>query len=125
MGNETRGLSRITAVCWLVHGVDFYMLLLCTQTQRRLANPYGAVGRSPSRRMQADRPSSRHGRLQSYDRRRMKVNLVPQLHIDLVLAVSNCSQLLRAGSIARSATRRYLIYSEANFEVFRPAGATR
>ena len=29
------------------------------------------------------------------------------------------------GSIARSATRRYLIYAEADFEVFRPAGATR
>ena len=29
------------------------------------------------------------------------------------------------GSIARSAMRRYLMYSEANFEVFRPAGATR
>jgi len=29
------------------------------------------------------------------------------------------------GSIARSATRRYLIYSEADFEGFRPAGATR
>jgi len=29
------------------------------------------------------------------------------------------------GSIARSATRRYLIYSEADFEVFRSAGATR
>ena len=29
------------------------------------------------------------------------------------------------GSIARSATRQYLIYSEADFEVFRPAGATR
>jgi len=29
------------------------------------------------------------------------------------------------GSIARSATRRYLIYSEADFEVCRPAGATR
>jgi len=29
------------------------------------------------------------------------------------------------GSIARSATRRYLIYSEADFEVSRPAGATR
>jgi len=29
------------------------------------------------------------------------------------------------GSIARSATRRYLIYSEADFEVFRPTGATR
>ena len=29
------------------------------------------------------------------------------------------------GSIARSASRRYLIYSEADFEVFRSAGATR
>ena len=29
------------------------------------------------------------------------------------------------GIIARSATRRCLIYSEADFEVFRPAGATR
>jgi len=29
------------------------------------------------------------------------------------------------GSIARSATRRYLSYSDADFEVFRPAGATR
>jgi len=28
------------------------------------------------------------------------------------------------GSIARSATRRYLIYSDADFEVFRPAGTT-
>ena len=34
-------------------------------------------------------------------------------------------QILFTGSIARSATRRYLIYSEADFEVFRPAGATR
>ena len=29
------------------------------------------------------------------------------------------------GSIARNTRRRYLIYSEADFEVFRPAGATR
>ena len=29
------------------------------------------------------------------------------------------------GSTARSASRRYLIYSEADFEVFRPAAATR
>jgi len=29
------------------------------------------------------------------------------------------------GSIARSASRQYLIYSEADFEVFHPAGATR
>ena len=28
-------------------------------------------------------------------------------------------------SIARSAIRQYLVYSEADFEVFRPAGATR
>ena len=28
------------------------------------------------------------------------------------------------GSIARSASRRYLLYSEANFDVFRPAGTT-
>jgi len=32
---------------------------------------------------------------------------------------------LVTGSFARSATCRYLIYSEADFEVFRPAGATR
>jgi len=31
---------------------------------------------------------------------------------------------LFTGSIARSASRRYLVYSEADFEVFRPAGAT-
>jgi len=35
------------------------------------------------------------------------------------------SEKVITGSIARSATRRYLIYSEADFEVFRPAGATR
>ena len=33
--------------------------------------------------------------------------------------------LVITGSVARSATRRYLIYSEADFKVFRPAGATR
>ena len=32
---------------------------------------------------------------------------------------------LITGSIARSATCRYLIYSEADFEVYRPAGPTR
>ena len=32
---------------------------------------------------------------------------------------------LITGSIARSASRWYLMYSEADFEVFRPAGATR
>jgi len=30
-----------------------------------------------------------------------------------------------SGSMARSAKRRYINYSEANFKVFRPAGATR
>ena len=34
------------------------------------------------------------------------------------------SQLI-TGSIARSAKRRYLSYSEGDFLVFRPAGATR
>jgi len=34
------------------------------------------------------------------------------------------SSSIFTGSIARSASRRYLIYSEANFEVFPPAGAT-
>ena len=33
--------------------------------------------------------------------------------------------IIFTGSIARSANCRYLIYSEAHFEVFRPAGATR
>jgi len=33
--------------------------------------------------------------------------------------------LFITGSIAQSATCRYLIYSEADFKVFRPAGATR
>jgi len=32
---------------------------------------------------------------------------------------------LFTGSIARSTTLRHLSYSEADFEVFRPAGATR
>jgi len=35
------------------------------------------------------------------------------------------NQAFITGSIARSAARRYLIYSWADFEVFRPAGATR
>ena len=33
--------------------------------------------------------------------------------------------IIITGSIARSAARRYFSYSEADFEVFRPAGATR
>jgi len=32
---------------------------------------------------------------------------------------------LITGSIARSASSRYFVYSQADFEVFRPAGATR
>jgi len=32
------------------------------------------------------------------------------------------SDSLITGSIARSVTRRYLSYSEADFQVFRPAG---
>ena len=39
--------------------------------------------------------------------------------------MSFCIVFIITGSIARSATRRYLSYSEADFEVFRPAGATR
>ena len=42
-----------------------------------------------------------------------------------VFSVPTFSVSLITGSIARSARRRYLIYSEADFEVFRPAGATR
>jgi len=34
-------------------------------------------------------------------------------------------RLIFTGSIERSARRRYLIYSEADFEVLRPAGTTR
>ena len=33
--------------------------------------------------------------------------------------------MLFTGSIVPSASRRFLIYSEADFEVFHPAGATR
>jgi len=38
--------------------------------------------------------------------------------------VGHWRKFLVTGSIARSASRRYLIYSEADFEVFRPAGVT-
>jgi len=38
---------------------------------------------------------------------------------------SNAVGPIITGSIARSATRRYLSYSEADFEIFRPLGATR
>jgi len=33
--------------------------------------------------------------------------------------------ILITGSIARNASRRYLVYSEADFDVFRPTGVTR
>ena len=39
----------------------------------------------------------------------------------VTIVTQNC---LVTGSIARSASRRYLVYSEADFEGFRPAGAT-
>jgi len=39
--------------------------------------------------------------------------------------VSSLRQCLFTGSIPRSASRRYLVYSEADFEVFHPSGTTR
>ena len=51
----------------------------------------------------------------AYIRVRLSVAIVMQSSLHEVIT----------GSIARSATRLYLIYSEADFEVFRPAGATR
>jgi len=39
--------------------------------------------------------------------------------------VSQIISQIITGSIAHSASRRYLVYSEADFEVFRLAGATR
>jgi len=39
--------------------------------------------------------------------------------------VLNCCLCLITGSIAHSTQHRYLSYSEADFEVFRPAWATR
>jgi len=45
---------------------------------------------------------------------------------DVPLRISNSRNLqFFTGSIACSASRWYLVYSEADFEVFRPAGATR
>jgi len=48
----------------------------------------------------------------------------PVSHANVLLQVNDIYSFI-LGSIARSASRRYLIYSEADFEVFRPAGATR
>jgi len=42
-----------------------------------------------------------------------------------IFALWFLSYSIFTGSIARSASRHYLVYSEADFEVFRPAGATR
>jgi len=39
--------------------------------------------------------------------------------------LKHCVTFLITGSIAPSATRRYLSYSEDDFDVFRPAGTTR
>jgi len=49
---------------------------------------------------------------------------------EFLIRLSSARAVVRAqdlitGSIARSAMRRYLIYSKADFEVFGPAGATR
>jgi len=45
----------------------------------------------------------------------------PKVYIQLIIPKLS----IITGSIARSASRRYLIYSDADVEVFRPAGATR
>jgi len=45
--------------------------------------------------------------------------------IGQTIIFSSCHLLFFTGSIAQSATRWYLIYSEADYEVFRPAGVTR
>jgi len=45
--------------------------------------------------------------------------------VDVFSGVSLFVSLLVTGSIAYSAKRRYLSYSEADFEIFRPAGTTR
>jgi len=47
------------------------------------------------------------------------------INVNIGLSMNYGFLVIFTGSIVRSATRRYLIYSEADFEVFRPAGATR
>jgi len=47
------------------------------------------------------------------------------LHYKYCVHVLYLACQLITGSIARSASRRYLVYAESDFEVFRPAGATR
>jgi len=47
------------------------------------------------------------------------------VELDIVTPLNTGVLAIITGSIARSATRRYLSYSEADFEVFCPAGATR
>jgi len=53
----------------------------------------------------------------------LKVVLLPRESSFVFVRIAVYRQLcIFTGSIARSASRRYLIYSEADFEVFRPAG---
>ena len=47
--------------------------------------------------------------------------ICPRIYTSLISSIAS----IITSSIAQSATRRYLIYPEADFEVFRPAGATR
>ena len=56
-------------------------------------------------------------------RRRLRSSSSMQLVIHLTSG--QLQRSLFTGSIARSASRRYLVYSVADFEVFRPTGATR
>ena len=44
---------------------------------------------------------------------------------DPILTRATFQVIVFTGGMARSASRRYLVYSEADFEVFRPPGATR
>ena len=48
-----------------------------------------------------------------------------RVRLSVAIVMQSSLHEVITGSIARSATRLYLIYSEADFEVFRPAGATR
>jgi len=48
-----------------------------------------------------------------------------QSFVNQQFTISTMLKTVITGGIASSACRRYLVYSEADFEVFRPAGATR
>jgi len=54
-----------------------------------------------------------------------RVHKIDELKHCLLQAWHSIDHNIITGSITRSATRWYLIYSEADFEVFRPTGATR